>query len=160
MFSIIEQQWKVVAAAQKTLQPFKVASKQLQGDGIAGKRSTSGGFDEYFPVVKMLLDHLDLAVQGVIIEENDDQIMEEVHLFDDMDAKTPRLLKIYIKLGWKKLNDYYGKLTPSYIPPLQEIACSSTASEPTTVSSDLGMEEDTCQKLSGNLGREVQDHGS
>ncbi|OAA37390.1 hypothetical protein NOR_07089 [Metarhizium rileyi] len=80
----------------------------------------------------MLLDHLDLAVQGVIIGENDDQIMEEVHLFDDMDSKTPRLLKIYIKLGWKKLNDYY----------------------------DLGMEEDTCQKLSGNLGREVQDHGS
>lgn len=31
--------------------------------------------------------------------------MEEVHLFDDMDAKARRLLKIYIKLGWKKLND-------------------------------------------------------
>jgi hypothetical protein len=28
-----------------------------------------------------------------------------------MDAKTRRLLKIYIKLGWKKLNEYYGKLT-------------------------------------------------
>ncbi|KAM5350163.1 hypothetical protein ACJ41O_006668 [Fusarium nematophilum] len=81
------------------------------GEGIAGKRSTSGGFDEYFQVVEMLLDHLELAVQGVIIEENDDQIMEEVQLFDDMDAKTRRLLKVYIKLGWKKLNDYYGKLT-------------------------------------------------
>lgn len=104
-------EWKVVAAVQKILQPFKVASKQLQGEGIAGKRSTSGGFDEYFQVVEMLLDHLELAVQGVIIEENDDQIMEEVHLFDDMDAKTRRLLKIYIKLRWKKLNDYYGKLT-------------------------------------------------
>ncbi|KAL6405347.1 Ribonuclease H-like protein [Ilyonectria robusta] len=105
------EEWKVVAAVQKILQPFKVASKQLQGEGIAGKRSTSGGFDEYSQVVEMLLDHLELAVQGVIIEENDDQIMEEVHLFDDMDAKTRRLLKIYIKLGWKKLNDYYGKLT-------------------------------------------------
>ncbi|RKK79920.1 hypothetical protein BFJ71_g16096 [Fusarium oxysporum] len=30
-----------------------------------------------------------------------------------MDAKTRRLLKIYIKLGWKKLNCYYGKLTSS-----------------------------------------------
>ncbi|GKU17438.1 unnamed protein product, partial [Fusarium langsethiae] len=105
------EEWKVVVAVQKILQPFKVASKQLQGEGISGKRSTSGGFDEYFQVVEMLLDHLELAVQGVIIEENDDHIMEEVHLFDDMDAKTRRLLKIYIKLGWKKMNEYYGKLT-------------------------------------------------
>ena len=37
--------------------------------------------------------------------------MEEVCLFEDMDSKTRRLLKIYMKLGWKKLNDYYGKLT-------------------------------------------------
>lgn len=59
----------------------------------------------------MLLDHLELTVQGIIIEENEDQIMEEVHLFEDMDKKTRRLLKIYIKLGWKKLNNYYGKLT-------------------------------------------------
>ncbi|KAH7471429.1 hypothetical protein FOMA001_g13061 [Fusarium oxysporum f. sp. matthiolae] len=104
------EEWKVIAAVQKILQPFKVASKQLQGEGIAGKRSTSGGFDGYFQVVEMLLDHLELAVQGVLIEENDDHVMEEVHLFDDMDAKTRRLLKIYIKLGWKKLNSYYGKL--------------------------------------------------
>ncbi|KAL9561335.1 hypothetical protein ACKAV7_014690 [Fusarium commune] len=105
------EEWKVIAAVQKILQPFKVASKQLQGEGIAGKRSASGGFDEYFQVVETLLDHLELAVKGVLIEENDDHVMEEVHLFDDMDAKTRRLLKIYIKLGWKKLNCYYGKLT-------------------------------------------------
>ena len=59
----------------------------------------------------MLLDNLELVVQGVIIEENDDQIMEAVHLFEDMDVKIRQLLNIYIKLGWKKLNDYYGKLT-------------------------------------------------
>jgi hypothetical protein len=105
------EDWKVVSVFQKILQPFKVASKQLQGAGIPCQRSTSGGFDEYFQVVEMLLDHLELAVQGVVIEENDDQTMEEVHLFDDMDTKTRRLLKIYIKLGWKKLNDYYSKLT-------------------------------------------------
>ncbi|OAQ58230.1 ribonuclease H-like protein [Pochonia chlamydosporia 170] len=105
------EEWKVVTAVQKILQPFKVASKQLQGAGISGKRSTTGGFDEYFQVIEMVLDHLEWAIQGVIIEENDDHMMEEVHLFDDMDAKTRRLLKIYIKLGWKKLNDYYDKLT-------------------------------------------------
>ncbi|PON20647.1 hypothetical protein TGAM01_v210521 [Trichoderma gamsii] len=41
------EEWKVVAAVQKILQLFKVASKQLQGAGISGKRSTSGGFDEH-----------------------------------------------------------------------------------------------------------------
>lgn len=107
------EEWKVVAVIQKVLQPFKVASKQLQGEGIAGRRSTSGGFDEYFQVVEMLLDHLELAVQGLGIEEKDDRTMQEIDLFTDMDMKTRRLLKVYIKLGWKKLNDYYGKLTSS-----------------------------------------------
>ena len=105
------EEWKIVAAIQKVLQPFKIASKQLQGEGISGRRSTSGGFDEYFQVIEMLLDHLEQAVEGVIIEENDVQTMEEVQLFADMDAKTRRLLKIYIKLGWKKLNEYYEKLS-------------------------------------------------
>ncbi len=72
------EEWKIVAAIQKVLQPFKIASKQLQGEGISGRRSTSGGFDEYFQVIEMLLDHLELAVEGVIIEENDAQIIEEV----------------------------------------------------------------------------------
>jgi hypothetical protein len=105
------EEWKVVAALQRILQPFRVASRQLQGEGIAGKRPTSGGFDEYFPTVEMLLDHLELAVQGVMIEENEDQIMEEVQLFNDMDVNIRRLLKVYIKLGWKKPNEYYGKLS-------------------------------------------------
>ncbi len=51
----------------------------------------------------MLLEHLELAIQGVLIEENENQVMEEVQLFNDVDAKTQRLLKVYIKLGWKKL---------------------------------------------------------
>jgi hypothetical protein len=91
--------------------PSAFQGRLNQGEGIAGKRSTSGAFDEYFPVVEMLLDHLELAVKGVIIEENKDQVVEEIRLFADMDKKTRRLLKIYIRLGWKKLNAYYGKLT-------------------------------------------------
>ncbi|KNB17842.1 hypothetical protein FOXG_22068 [Fusarium oxysporum f. sp. lycopersici 4287] len=58
------EEWKVIAAVQKILQPFKVASKQLQGEGIAGKRSTSGGFDEYFQVVEMLLTTLSWLSKG------------------------------------------------------------------------------------------------
>jgi hypothetical protein len=84
-------EWKVIAAFQKILQPFKIASKQLQGESSPGKRSTSGAFDEYFSVVEVILDHLQLAVQGVIIEENKDQVMEVIHFFDDMD----RLLKFF-----------------------------------------------------------------
>lgn len=48
-------------------------------------RSTSGGFDEYLPVVEILFDYLELAVQGIVIEEDEDQIMEEVHFFEDKD---------------------------------------------------------------------------
>ncbi|KAM4061454.1 ribonuclease H-like protein [Hirsutella rhossiliensis] len=84
------EEWKVVVAVQKILQPFKIASKQLQGEVLLVNAP---------------------PVQGVIIEENEDQTMKEVHLFNDMDARTRRVLKIYIKLGWKKLNDYYSKLT-------------------------------------------------
>jgi len=47
----------------------------------------------------MLLGHLALAVQWVIIEEDDDQVIEEVHLLADKDAKIRRLLKSYIKLA-------------------------------------------------------------
>ena len=51
------------------LKPFKIASKQLQGNGIMGKRSTSGGFDEYLPVVEMLLDHFETDLKGTIYED-------------------------------------------------------------------------------------------
>lgn len=107
------QEWHVVGAFHKILQPFKIASKQLQGKGISGERSTSGGFDEYFPVVEMLLDHLETAVKGTIYEEDDDKHLVEVDLFDGMDNQTRRLLQAYIKLGWKKLDKYYGLLGSS-----------------------------------------------
>jgi len=105
------QEWHVVSVFQKILQPFKIASKQLQGNGITGKRSTSGGFDEYFPVVEMLLDHLETALKGTIYEEDADRHLVEVNLFDGMDNTTRSLLQVYIKLGWKKLDKYYALLT-------------------------------------------------
>ena len=71
-----------------------------------GKRSTSGGFDEYLPVVEMLLDHFD-----TIYEEDADRHLVEVNLFDGMDNTTRSLLQAYIKLGWKKLDKYYTLLT-------------------------------------------------
>src|SRR5580658_1582563 len=93
------------------LKPFKIASKQLQGNGITGKCSTSGSFDEYFPVVEMLLDHFETDLKGTIYEEDADRHLVEVNLFDGMDNTTRSLLQVYIKLGWKKLDKYYTLLT-------------------------------------------------
>ncbi|GKU08673.1 unnamed protein product, partial [Fusarium langsethiae] len=98
------------------LKPFDVATKQLQGDGIPGARSTCGSFDEYFPVFEILLDHLEGAIEGTIFEEVEDPVTKEkkdveVAIYDGLDSRTRRLLKVFIKLGWKKLHKYYNRLT-------------------------------------------------
>jgi hypothetical protein len=107
------QEWHVVVALQRILHPFKVASKQLQGNGIAGRRSTSGGFNEYFPVIEVLLDHLELAVRGKLITEGEGDQFQEIDIFDNLEINTRRLLQVYIRLGWKKMNKYYALMTSS-----------------------------------------------
>lgn len=104
-------EWNMVAILQKILQPFKIASKQLQGDGVLGVSTSSGSFDEYFPVIEMLLDHLETASQGYIIEEDQQKQLIKTELFDHIDEKSRKLLQVYVKLGWKKLDEYYSKLT-------------------------------------------------
>jgi len=61
----------------------------------------------------MLLDHLEHAVKGIIIEEDSNSNLVKTNIFDSIDKKTCQLLKVYIKLGWKKLNKYYSLLTPT-----------------------------------------------
>ncbi len=108
--------WKVIEVLVKLMKPFEVANKQLQGNGSPGVRSTCGGFDEYFPVFEILLDHLESAVEGTIYEEVEDPVSKErkdieVAIYDGLDNRTRRLLKVFIKLGWKKLHKYYNRLT-------------------------------------------------
>ncbi|OAQ58072.1 hypothetical protein VFPPC_11385 [Pochonia chlamydosporia 170] len=108
--------WKVIEILVKLLKPFEIATKQLQGSGIPGARSTCGSFDEYFPVFEILLDHLESAIEGTILEEVEDPVSKEkrdveVAIFDGLDNKTRKLLKVFIKLGWKKLHKYYNRLT-------------------------------------------------
>jgi hypothetical protein len=68
---LTSQEWKVVGILQKLLQPFKIVSKQLQGRGIVSSaRSTCGGLTEYFPAIENLLDHLELAMGGEIVEDD------------------------------------------------------------------------------------------
>jgi hypothetical protein len=51
-FQLGPRDWRVVEAIQKILVPFKVASKQLQGDG------PKGALDQYFPQMEYLILHL------------------------------------------------------------------------------------------------------
>ena len=46
----------------------------------------------------MLLDHLEDAINGVIYKE-DMEGNRQVELFQHMDKKTQKLLKVYTKLG-------------------------------------------------------------
>ncbi|KAM0742707.1 hypothetical protein ACQRIT_002884 [Beauveria bassiana] len=107
--------WKVVEILVKLLKPSEVATKQLQGSGMPGTRSTCGSFDEYFPV-EILLDHLESAIEGTVYEEIEDSGTKErkdieTAIFEGLDSKTRKLLKVFIKLGWKKLHKYYDLLT-------------------------------------------------
>ena len=69
---------------EKILTPFKITLKQLQGNSIIGKRSTSGSFNEYFSVIKMLIDHLEDAINGTVYKEDADKNMARVDLFKNM----------------------------------------------------------------------------
>ncbi len=102
----------MVTALQRVLHPFKVATKQLQGSGIPAVRSTSGSLSEVFPIYEYLLDHLEQAVEGIIVEGDTEETIKQVQLFEGMDRKTRRMLKVYIRLGWKHLKKYYELLTP------------------------------------------------
>lgn len=50
--------WQVVEILVKLLRPFEFATKQFQGSGIPGTRSICGSFDEYFPVMWVLLSSI------------------------------------------------------------------------------------------------------
>jgi hypothetical protein len=96
--------WRVIEVLVKLLKPFAIASKQLQGNGVPGERSTCGGFDEYFPVVEMLLDHLESAIEGTVYDEVDDAATgarKDVKwaVYEGLDRRTRRLLKFSSNWG-------------------------------------------------------------
>lgn len=101
--------WDVIAMMVRLLEPFKVATLQLQGDGRKEFQATSGGFDQYFPTIELLLDHLEEAKKGIIYEEDENHGIVAHDLFEGIDASAVRFAKIYISLGWKKLTEYYAK---------------------------------------------------
>jgi hypothetical protein len=64
-------EWRIIEVLQQVLKHFDVTCKQLQGDPVAAHdRSTCGRFNEYYPVIELLLNHPENAVQGFIIEDS------------------------------------------------------------------------------------------
>lgn len=50
------------------------------------------------------------ALDGVLLIQKEADFIE-VDLYEGLNRSTRRLLKVYIKLGWKKLDKYYNKLS-------------------------------------------------
>ncbi|KAK6850539.1 ribonuclease H-like protein [Apiospora arundinis] len=98
--------WLVVGNLQKILHSFRASSRQLQGLGVAliGS-STSGGFDEYFPVIEDLLDFLETAVEGSVFLEDDlnPNGFRDYHIFAGLDRATYRNARVIAgrKTGYK-----------------------------------------------------------
>lgn len=84
------QDWKLISVYELILEPFAIVTKQLQGVGTPGTRSTSGGFWEYFPTFEMLLDHLEEAEEGTVTHMDKNKEYCTVDIFKDMDTKTKR----------------------------------------------------------------------
>ncbi|KAL6402727.1 Ribonuclease H-like protein [Ilyonectria robusta] len=106
------QDWEIIKTFDLILEPFEVVTKQLQGSGQPDKRSTTGAFHEYLPCFELLLDHLEEAVQGRVLRENVDGEMEIINIFTDIGVETRRLIKVFIKLAWQRLDKYYHLMTP------------------------------------------------
>jgi hypothetical protein len=68
-YQLTTPEWRMMAVLQQILKQFAISSKQLQGNPASTHtRSTCRRFDEYFPVIEVLLDLLERAVEGHIIE--------------------------------------------------------------------------------------------
>ena len=102
------QDWKLISVYDIILEPFAIVTRQMQGVGTPGTRSTCGGFWEYFPTFELLLDHLEEAEEGTVTRLDENGEYCTVDIFKDMDAKTRRWLKVHVKLAWKRLDKYYN----------------------------------------------------
>jgi hypothetical protein len=56
-------EWRVIEVLQQILKHFDATCKQFQGNSVSAyNRSTYGRFNEYYPVIKLLFNHLENAV--------------------------------------------------------------------------------------------------
>jgi hypothetical protein len=137
-YKLTSSKWQIMNFLQQILKQFAIAIDRLQ-DNPSISSQTTGRFDEFLPTVKLLLDHLETAVNGWTINMTPEAAGEGfqlVNIFEGllifippppsthahrtlliwtfylgMDRQTRRLLKVYLRLGWLKLHAYYEKLT-------------------------------------------------
>jgi hypothetical protein len=104
------EEWRVITVLQRVLKHFDITCKQLQGDPVSTHdRSTCGRFDEYYPVIETLLNHLENAVQGFIIEDSEEAGNNgtvQVNIFEGLFSHS------YIFTSFR-----------SYIPVFHNMAC-------------------------------------
>jgi hypothetical protein len=68
-YKLTSSEWLIITSLKRILQQFAMATDQLQADSATGQdKSSLGRFDEYLPVVEFLLDHLETAITGWIID--------------------------------------------------------------------------------------------
>jgi hypothetical protein len=60
---LISSEWQIVTVLQHILKQFAIAIDQLQNDPLIGQPNIKK-FNEYFPTIKLLLDHLKTAING------------------------------------------------------------------------------------------------
>jgi hypothetical protein len=74
-------EWRVIEVLQQVLKYFDVTYKQFQGDLVAAHdRLTCGRFDEYYPVIELLLNHLENAIQNFIKDSGEGRNITSVRI--------------------------------------------------------------------------------
>jgi hypothetical protein len=90
---LTSSEWQIVTILQHILKQFTIATNQLQGDPSVG-RPNIGRFEKYFPTINLLLNHLETAVNGWIIDTSSEasgQSFEQVNIFESLLAHPPPL---------------------------------------------------------------------
>jgi hypothetical protein len=85
-YKLTSSEWQIISLLQLILKQFNISNKQLQGNpSFRYNRATRDRFNEYYPVIKLLLDHLENAIQGYIFDilvKGINQPMIQVNLFE------------------------------------------------------------------------------
>jgi hypothetical protein len=85
-YKLTSFEWQIISLLQLILKQFNISNKQLQKNpSFRHNRATRGRFDEYYPVMELLLNHLENAVQGYIFNvpiKGINQPMIQVNLFE------------------------------------------------------------------------------
>jgi hypothetical protein len=97
-YKLTPSEWQIISSLQLILKQFNIFNKQLQEDpSFRYNRATRGQLNEYYPVIKLLLDYLKNAIQGYIFDvpaEKTDQPVVQINLFEGCIPSYPKLSSV------------------------------------------------------------------